>query len=89
MPVSSASSVRFAHDSPLEEAVLSELVSGSFPDSTEDTGNFIDWRLGSPSTAAKKGVELEPYGRIPYALEQGIFCALAGNLDRRSGNFPP
>jgi hypothetical protein len=63
----------------LEEAVSSELVSEMhFPDCTEDTGNFIDSRLGSPSTAAKKGVELEPYGRIPCASEQGIFAPLLG-----------
>ena len=34
--------LRFAGDSPLEEAVLSELVSeGKFPASWENTGNFV------------------------------------------------
>ena len=30
-----------------------------------------------------------PYGTIPYASEQGIFCGLAGNSNRRSGKFSP
>src|SRR5271156_913360 len=43
---------------------------------------------GAP-TAAKTGVKPTPYGPIPYAAEQGIFCGLARNLNRRSGKFPP
>jgi hypothetical protein len=39
--------------------------------------------------AAKKGNKSERYEPIPYASEQGIFCGLAGNLNRRSGNFRP
>jgi hypothetical protein len=91
LPRSKARKVRFALDSPLEEAVSSEPVSESlkFPVSRENTGNFIDSRLRSASTAAKKGIKPEPYGPIPYASEQGIFCGLAGNLNRRSGKFPP
>ena len=66
-----------ALDSPLEEGVLSEPVSESrkFPVSRENTGNFVDLRLASVSAAAKKGIKPEPYGPIPYAPEQGIFCA--------------
>jgi len=62
-----------------EEGVLSEPVSESrkFPVSRENTGNFVDLRLASVSAAAKKGIKPEPYGPIPYAPEQGIFCALA------------
>ena len=40
-------------------------------------------------SGSKKGIKPEPYGPIPYAPEQRIFCALAGNLNRRSGKFPP
>src|SRR5580693_2067711 len=39
--------------------------------------------------AAKKGNKSERYEPIPYASEQGIFCGLAGNLNRRSGKLPP
>ena len=46
------------------------------------------WPHGA-STAAKKGIKSERYEPIPYASEQGIFCGLAGNLNRRSGKFPP
>ena len=46
-------------------------------------------RLGSASTATKNDIKPEPYGPIPCASEQGIICGLTGNLNRRSGNFPP
>src|SRR5580700_7150593 len=39
--------------------------------------------------AAKKGNKSARYEPIPYASEQGIFCGLAGNLNRRSGKLPP
>ena len=41
-------------DSPLEEAVRSELVSGEakFPVSRENTGNFIDFGLGRPKLSS-------------------------------------
>src|SRR5215469_932452 len=65
----------------------SSLKRPKFPASRENTGNFIDSRLGSASTAAKKHIKPEPYGPIPYAPEQGIFCGLAGNLNRQSGKF--
>jgi hypothetical protein len=44
-----------------------------------NTGNFID--SGSPARQwrPKRGIESNPYGPIPYASEQGIFCRLAGN----------
>src|ERR1700730_1580579 len=45
--------------------------------------------LAAASMAAKKGIKPEPYGPIPYVSEQGIFYGLAGNLNRRSGKFPP
>jgi hypothetical protein len=73
--------VRFAPDSPLEEAVSSELVSEpKFPASREFTGNFIDSGLRGASMAAKKGIKSERYEPIPYASEQGIFCGLAGEF---------
>jgi len=58
-------------DSALEEAVSSELVSGA--------GNLIDSGLGGTSMVAKTIIRSVTYGPIPYASEQGIFCALAGN----------
>jgi hypothetical protein len=49
--------VRFARDSPLEEAVTSELVSeAKFPASREFTGNFIASGLRGAPTAAKTDV---------------------------------
>jgi hypothetical protein len=46
---------RFA-DSPLEEAVSSELVSEArFPASREFTENFIDWGLSRGVNASKNG----------------------------------
>jgi hypothetical protein len=48
--------IRFAADSPLEEAVRSELVSGrpKFPVRRENTGNFIDFGLGRPNLPSKR-----------------------------------
>jgi hypothetical protein len=66
--------VRFAQDSPLEEAVWSEPVSeAEIPASREFTGKFIESELRGASTAGKKVIESEPYEPIPYASEQGIF----------------
>src|SRR5215467_5199994 len=70
-----------------ESAANSSLKRPKFPVSRENTGNFIDSSLRSASTAAKKRIKPEPYGPIPYAPEQGIFCSLAGNLNRQSGKF--
>jgi hypothetical protein len=52
----SSGSKRFEIDSPLEEAVRSELVSGrpKFPVSREFTGNFIDFGLGRPNLSSKR-----------------------------------
>jgi hypothetical protein len=73
---------RFA-DSPLEEAVSSELVSeADFPASREFTENFIDWGLSRSVNASKTRADSKAYQPIPYASEQGIFCGLAGNLNR-------
>jgi hypothetical protein len=75
--------VRFAQDSPLEEAVSSELVSeADFPASREFTENFIDWGLSRSVNASKTRADSKAYQPIPYASEQGIFCGLAGNLNR-------
>jgi hypothetical protein len=57
------------------------LKKAEFPASREFTGNFIDSRLRSGSTAAKKGATPDAYEAIPYASEQGFFCGLAGNLN--------
>ena len=71
---------RFAADSPLEEAVLSELVSeAKFPASWEYTGYFV--RRGPPSGLLAWNPEPNStiYEPIPYASEQGIYLRLAGN----------
>src|ERR1700732_4912940 len=60
-----------------------------FPASRENTGNFIDSGLGRASTVEKTSIISTLYGPIPYASEQGICYGLAGNLNRRSGKFPP
>ena len=76
-----AEEARFAADSPLEGGVSCELVSenAKFPASWEYTGNFIDSGFGGASRAAKNDIKSVPYGPIPYASEQGIFCRLTGN----------
>ena len=63
-------------------------LNAEFPASREFTGNFIDSGPHGASTSEKKGIKSECYEPIPYASEQGIFCGLAGNLNRRSGKFP-
>jgi hypothetical protein len=72
--------VRFASDSPLEEAVSSEPVSeAKFPASWENTGNFVRRGLRVRLLArnpASNSMVCEP---IPYASEQGIYFGLAGN----------
>src|SRR5262249_47962019 len=81
--------VRLTHRWRGESAANSSLKRPKFPASRENTGNFIDSRLGSASTAAKKLIKREPYEPIPCAPEQGIFCGLAGNFKstiRESGN---
>jgi hypothetical protein len=47
----------------------------------------VESGLRGTSKAAKKGATSVPYEPIPYAFEQGIFCDLAGNSNRRSGKF--
>ena len=71
IPDGTIQEIRFAVDSPLEEAVSSEPVS-------EAKLNFIESELRGASTAAKTGVKPDPYGPIPYVSEQGIFAALQG-----------
>ena len=43
------------------------------------TGKFIDSGPAARQRWPKMGIESEPYGQIPYASEQGIFCRLAEN----------
>ena len=69
------------------ESAANPSLKPKFPVSRENTGNFIDSGLGSASTAAKNDIKPESYGQIPYASEQGIFCGVTGNLNRRSGKF--
>ena len=71
---------KFAVDSLLEEAVLSELVSETkFPASWENTGNFVRRGLRLPLLAWNLGPNTMAYDPIPYAMEQGIYFGLAGN----------
>jgi hypothetical protein len=54
--------IGFALDSPLEEAVSSELVSeADFPASREFTENFIDWGLSRGVNASKNGADSKAY----------------------------
>src|SRR5712671_2081421 len=72
--------VRFAEDTPLEEAVLSELVSeAKFPASWENTGNSVRLDLRVRLLARNPVTNSMIYGPIPYASEQGIYFGLAGN----------
>ena len=58
--------IEFAMDSPLEEAVTSELVSEKlqFPARWENTGKFIDSDLGDPNFSAKARAGSKSYRRI-------------------------
>ena len=68
-----------SHDSSLEEAVRSELVSeGYFPASWENTGKFVDSGLSHPNFQSKALVDQRLTVRIPCEMEQGNNCALAG-----------
>jgi len=72
--------VRFASDSLLEEAVLSELVSeAKLPASWENTGNFVRLGLRVRLFDRNLGTNSMAYDPIPYASEQGIYFGLAGN----------
>jgi hypothetical protein len=53
-----------------------------FPASRENTGNFIHFGLGAHQRQAKRGAEPGTYRPIPYASEQGIFCAPCRELKR-------
>jgi hypothetical protein len=67
-------------DSPLEEAVMSELVSeAKFPASWENTGNFAS--AGHPKACAgrKSSSSYSGLEGIPYTSEQGIYLRLTGN----------
>ena len=80
MPTSQEEEVRFAPDSPLEEAVLSELVSeAKFPASWENTGNFVRLGLRVRLLARNWAGNSMVCDAIPYALEQGTYFGLAGN----------
>jgi hypothetical protein len=53
---------KFVVDSPLEEAVSSELVSeADFPASREFTENFIDWGLSRSVNASKRRADSKGY----------------------------
>jgi hypothetical protein len=68
--------VRFATDSPVEEAVLSELVSEA---KFQNTGNFVRLGLRGRLLARNTGSKSTAYDPIPCASEQVISFALVGN----------
>src|SRR5215469_18659308 len=53
-----------------------------FPASWEKAGNFIGSGLPDPHIASKKPSRSITHNQIPYAPEQGIDWAVAGNLVR-------
>src|SRR5215472_3957006 len=57
---------------------------GIFPASREKAGNFIGSGLRHPHMASKKPSRSITHSQIPYAPEQGIDGAVAGNLVRSS-----
>src|SRR6202043_53572 len=75
--------VRFAADSPLEEGVLSELVSEpKFPASWENTGNFVRRGLRVRTTGSKSSIKFN--GLRANSLRIGT-----GNLFRPSRELNP
>jgi hypothetical protein len=80
--------VRFARDSLLEEAVMSEPVSeAEFPASWENTGNSVRLGLRVRLLVRNCVVYSMAYDAIPYASEQGIYFGLTGNQIGTSGNL--
>jgi hypothetical protein len=70
---------RFASDSPLEEAVSSELVSeADFPASREVTENFIDWGSRGASTPAKRALGQRLTSQFPTHPNREFFAVLQG-----------
>jgi hypothetical protein len=49
-------------------AVSSEPVSGKFPASWENTGNFIDFGTGYPNLSSKQALQSIAYEQIPYSV---------------------
>ena len=63
-----------------DETAWSEPVSeAKFPASWENTGNFVRLGLRVRLLAQNSGPNSMAYDAIPYASEQGIYFALAGN----------
>jgi hypothetical protein len=58
-----------------------------FPASRELAGNFCRIWTRSTIFACDSLADSISYGEIPYATEQGIFFALAGNFFQRAGNL--
>ena len=82
------SPVRFARDSPLEEAVLSELVSeAKFPASWENTGNSVRLDLRVRLLARNPVTNSMIHDPIPYASEQGIYFGPRRELNRAIREF--
>jgi hypothetical protein len=72
--------VRFARDSPLEETVLSELVSEpKFPGNRQKYRDFHRRSLRIRLVARNPEPNSVIYDPIPYASEQGSYFGLAGN----------
>jgi hypothetical protein len=68
------------------EAVTREPVSsGQFPDTRENTGNLLDFRLGLGLGVQKTAAITATCGQIPCAGEQGIFSAEQGTKIAEQG----
>ena len=52
----------------------------------EITGKFVGSATLITLCTSKKTVQLNYFRQIPCATEQGIICAVAGNLIRSAGN---
>ena len=73
----------FATDSPLEEAVSSELVSDpKFPAGWENAGNFVDSGLNDASKGAKKGAKSVAPGTNSLRSPAGNFLHPCRELNR-------
>ena len=75
MTISAGTAAQFARDSPLEEAVTSQPVSGSakFPASREFTGNFADSGLSGAPTMAKNARQHRALRTNSLRIQTGSF----------------
>jgi len=66
----------FEYDSPLEETVSSEPVSGAqFPVTRVNTGNFVKFEAPQPIKWSKLAVKPEAYRGVPVSFNREFFAA--------------